>query len=290
MSQGFWDTVWWGGSMELAVYAVEAVVREGRSLREVARAVGRSKSWVQRHVALYREGGEAALAMRRRGPQSADNRTDPAVEDLVVGLRKELDEFGVDAGARTIAHHLRERGLVTPSVTTIHRILVRRGFVTPQPEKRPRTTWTRFESTRPNECWQTDMTHWRLEDGTGVEIVNLIDDYSRAVLCSVAAPVATAKLVLSLFLSTSRTWGFPTALLSDNGQIFTAHYRGGVTALEVELRTLSIDFRHGRPYHPQTQGKICDYVDGAAPDRSDPGQGVTKVSFVRSVDRIRCCA
>lgn len=245
--------------MDLALYAVNAVLVEGRSTREVARAINRSKSFVHRHVALYRAGGEAALAPRRRGPDRARNQTPLDVEDLVVGLRKELVDFGVDAGARTIHYHLTQRRLPAPSLTTIHRILVRRGFVTPEPAKRPRTVWTRFESTLPNECWQTDMTHWSLEDSTRVEVVNLIDDYSRLVLASVAVEVATAASVLELFWRTARAYGLPSALLSDNAQIFTGAYRSSATALEVELAALSIDFRHGRPYHPQTQGKIERY-------------------------------
>jgi len=47
--------------MDLALYAVNAVLVEGRSVRDVAAATGRSKSWVHRHVVLFRAGGAAAL-------------------------------------------------------------------------------------------------------------------------------------------------------------------------------------------------------------------------------------
>ena len=43
-----------------------------------------------------------------------------------------------------------------------------------RPHKRPRSSWIRFEARLSNECWQSDVTHWRLGDGTEVEIVNLI--------------------------------------------------------------------------------------------------------------------
>jgi transposase InsO family protein len=62
---------------------------------------------------------------------------------------------------------------------------VRRGFVTPQPQKRPRSSWHRFRAEQPNERWQADTNHWHLADGTGVEILNLIDDRSRLGLASV---------------------------------------------------------------------------------------------------------
>jgi transposase InsO family protein len=139
---------------------------------------------------------------------------------------------------------------MTPSLSTIHRVLRRRGFVTPQPKKRPRTSWTRFEASLPNECWQTDMTHWRLEDETAVEIINFIDDLSRAVLASVVVPVATAADVVRIFFDTAARYGLPSSVLSDNGAIYTAAYRGSHTGMEIELAALGIVFKHGKPYHP----------------------------------------
>jgi len=245
--------------MDLALYAVQAVLVEGRSVRDVAAATGRSKSWVQRHCALYRVGGEPALVPRKRGPKVAPNQTPAGVEDVILRLRKELSELGLDAGARTIAYHLGTQGIDVPAVSTIHRILVRRGFVTPQPQKRPRSSWQRFEADLPNECWQTDMTHWRLEGDCHVEIVNFIDDYSRAVLASVAVPVATATEVVRIFYDAAATWGLPASVLSDNGAIYTAAYRGSATGLEIDLARLGITFKHGKPYHPQTQGKVERY-------------------------------
>jgi transposase InsO family protein len=245
--------------MDLALYAVQAVLVEGRSIREVASATGRSKSWVHRHVALYRAGGAEALIPERRGPKTSPNQTPVELENVIVALRKELDELGLDAGARTIAYHLGRQGLEVPALSTIHRVLVRRGFVIPQPQKRPRSSWIRFESDLPNECWQSDMTHWHLSEDRHVEIINFIDDYSRAVLASLAVPVATAPEVVRLFLATASTYGLPASVLSDNGAIYTANYRGASTGLEIDLATLGITFKHGKPYHPQTQGKVERY-------------------------------
>jgi transposase InsO family protein len=248
--------------MDLALYAVQAVLVERRSVREVASATGRSKSWVHRHVALYRAGGAEALIPGRRGPKTSPNQTPVELENVIVAMRKELDELGVDAGARTIASHLGRQGFEVPAVSTIHRVLVRRGFVVPQPQKRPRTSWIRFESDLPNECWQSDMTHWELSElaeDSHVEIINFIDDHSRAVLASVAVPVATAPEVVRLFFATASTYGLPTSVLSDNGAIYTANYREASTGLEIDLAALGIAFKHGKPYHPQTQGKVERY-------------------------------
>ena len=103
------------------------------------------------------------------------------------------------------------------------------------------------------------MTHWHLDGERAIEIVNFIDDYSRAVLASVAVPVATAPAVVRIFFETAAIYGFPASVLSDNGAIYTATYRGSHTGMEIELATLGITFKHGKPYHPQTQGKVERY-------------------------------
>lgn len=78
-------------------------------------------------------------------------------------LRKTLTKRGLDAGAETIAAHLQTAGVdPVPAVSTIWRILSRRGFVTAQPQKRPRSSWKTFCADQPNERWQADITHWRL--------------------------------------------------------------------------------------------------------------------------------
>jgi transposase InsO family protein len=242
--------------MDLARYVVDAVVLEGRSYREVARAHGVSKSWVGKLVGRYRTGGYEAIAPRSRAPRRIPHRTPDELEDEICALRKELGERGLDAGAATIAYHLGRRHDHVPSISTIWRVLRRRGFVTPQPHKRPRSSWIRFQAQLPNECWQSDVTHWRLEDGTEVEIVNFIDDHSRLAVAARVLPQATAPEVLGVFRDAGAWWGFPAALLTDNGCVYTTWHRGGPNVMQTELLALGIGFRHSRPYHPQTCGKV----------------------------------
>ena len=242
--------------MELARYLVDAVVLEGRSYREVAAAHGVSKSWVSKLVARHRSGGYEAITSRSRRPRTSPSRTTAELEDQIIRLRKLLSDDGFDAGPHTIHHHLSLTNTTTPSVATIWRILRRRGFITPQPQKRPRSSWIRFEASLPNECWQSDVTHWRLRDGTEVEIVNFIDDYSRLIVASKVVRITTAPAVLRVFHEATKTWGFPASLLTDNGCVYTAAHRGGRAALEQELLALGIQFKHSRPYHPQTCGKV----------------------------------
>ena len=133
-------------------------------LQEVARDYGVSRRWVHELVRRFDAQGEAGLEPRSRRPRASPGRTPEALEDEIVELRKHLLDQGLDAGAHTIASHLLRRHEHAPSVATIWRVLSRRGFVTPQPQKRPKSSFIRFEADLPNERWQADITHWSLAD------------------------------------------------------------------------------------------------------------------------------
>ncbi len=148
---------------------------------------------------------DTGLIARSRRPLRSPNRVSVEIESEIVAIRKDLVRWGHEAGAATIAFHLTRRHGRSPAVSTIWRILTERGFVTPQPHKRPKSSYVRFEADQPNERWQADTA----------------------------------------------------TMLSDNGAVFTGRYRGhGRVVLEVTLAARGISFRHSRPYHPQTCGKV----------------------------------
>lgn len=242
--------------MDIGRYLVEAHLREGRSVGELAAQHGIHRSWLYRLLARYRREGEAGLVRRSRAAHHQPHAVPPAVVEQIVALRAELAAEGLDAGALTIQWHLAERAGSAPSVSSIWRILRRHGLVTPQPRKRPRSSMIRFEAALPNECWQSDMTHWTIAGGRGVEIVNFIDDHSRLCLASVALPVTTAVDVGRIFQDARARYGSPASVLTDNGCIYTATHRGGKVVLQTELERLGIRHKHARPYHPQTCGKV----------------------------------
>jgi len=242
--------------MGLGRYLVEAHLREGRSVGELARTHGIHRSWLYKLLARYRGEGEAGLAPRSRRPRHSPLAMTTATADRIVLLRARLLRQGFDGGAETIHWHLARGSATVPSVSSIWRLLRRRGLVTPQPHKRPRSSFVRFQAALPNECWQSDATHWTIRGGRAVEIVNLIDDHSRLALASVALPVATAAEVAAIFAVARGRFGTPAALLTDNGRIFSAEDRGWQVALERDLGGLGIQHKRARPYHPQTCGKV----------------------------------
>jgi transposase InsO family protein len=242
--------------MDLGRFLVEAVVVSGASPTELARSHPISRSWLFRLLARYKEGGYEALEPRSRRPKSCPSRTAPEIQQAIVDLRRELTDSGLDAGAQTIAHHLKLRFVTAPSRPTIWRILKSHGLIEPQPHKRPKSSWIRFQAELPNEMWQADATHWQLADASDVEILNLIDDHSRFSLASVAFRTVKAPDVLETFCSAAESYGYPAKFLSDNAAVFSGSPRRGRVVLESELDRLGIESKHSTPYHPQTCGKV----------------------------------
>ena len=241
--------------MSRARVAVLKVISKELSVTDSAAQYGYSRQHLHRLVARYREGGLDAVEPRSRKPLSSPQATEDKVRDFIVRTRLELTAAGWDAGPVTIAWHLEQAGLHVPSTATIRRILHAAGLVTPEPRKRPRSSYRRFEAAQPNECWQSDFTHWPLAGGADAEIINWPGGHSRCLLgCSAWAPV-TGKVVVDTFLQASNVYGLPAPALTDNGRACTARFGGGRNAFEYLLAALGITQKNGHPFHPQTQGK-----------------------------------
>ena len=225
---------------------------DGLNVTEFCRLHGVSTWLFYQLRKRYAAEGEAALEPRSRAARTVANRTPGWVEDIVVELRKELADAGLDAGAATIWSHLPDRlpaGVGVPSESTIWRILTRRGFITPEPKKAPKHAHRSFAAERANECWQLDDIDWDLSDGAGVRIITLLDDCTRFCPGLTAVETVNGDTAFGAFAAAASQWGWPQRFLSDNAQAYR-------NTLATAVGALGVDHRHGRPYHPQTQGKV----------------------------------
>ena len=236
--------------------AVLKVVSRELSVTAAAAVYGISRQQLTRLVRRYRDGGLDALEPRSRRPLTNPRDTPDAVRDRIVALRRELTARGLDAGPVTIAWHLEREGLPAPAVSTIRRILHAARLVVPEPRKRPRSSWIRFEASAPNECWQSDFTHWRLADGSEVEIIDWLDDHARYLLGLTACTRVAGDDVVATFLAAGEAHGWPAATLTDNAAVYTSRFTGGRNGFEYLLAYLGIRQKNGAPGHPQTQGKV----------------------------------
>ncbi len=279
--------------MSKARLVITAVITEKRPVAEVARDYQVARSWLYELLARYRAEGDAAFEPRSRRPKASPLATPPSQVDLVLRLRKELSEAGLDAGADTIGWHLTHRHDTVLSRATINRILTRARAVVPEPAKRPRSSYIRFEASQPNETWQSDFTHYRLANRTDTEIITWLDDHSRYALNISAHHRVTAKIVAETFIKTAGQHGYPASTLTDNGMVYTVRFagtgrRGGRTMLEHELRRLNITQKNSRPNHPTTCGKVERFQQTLKKWlRAQPDQPATLDQLQALLDRFR---
>ena len=182
---------------------ITALFVDRQTPAEVAARYGVHRTWVYKLKARYEAEGETALALRSRRPKTSPAAIAPEVVELIVRLRKELSEAGLDAGPETIAWHLEHHHGHRVARSTVSRHLAAAGLVTPEPRKRPKSSYIRFEAAMPNETWQSDFTHYRLTgpDGPGAdtEIISWLDDCTRYALHVSAHPRITTPIVVTTF-------------------------------------------------------------------------------------------
>lgn len=224
---------------------------DGVCVTDLCAALGISRQTYYRLRARYDRDGVDGLVPRSKRPHHSPTEVEVSMQLEILRLRQELP---VHRGAAAIVAELERLGHHAPAVSTVHRILVRAGLVTPQPRKRPKTSWTRFTYPVPNGCWQIDATAWHLSDGSEVAITDVIDDHSRAVVAALAGPGPTTDLAIAAISTAAQRWGLPARVLSDNGRCFGGVERRG--RFVEFLHGLGIEVTHSRPFHPQTCGKI----------------------------------
>lgn len=245
--------------------AIALAITEGAmTTRQAALRFDISERQVRRILAKYRLGGLEALEPGSRRPRTNPHQTPPEIVTQILTIRTQLERDGLDSGPDSILTRLTSPH--PPSRATVWRILKREGHITPQPQKRPRSSWHRFEAARPNEMWQSDFTHYPLANGTDIEIITWLDDHSRYVTHVSAHNRITTPIVIQTFTTSARLHGLPASTLTDNGLVYTTRLSRGnnsknnqPNAFENLLRELHIKQKNSRPSHPTTQGKIERY-------------------------------
>lgn len=243
-------------AMETKLLAVFTVGLSGVRVTDLCAQLGISRQTLYKYRGRYEQEGPQGLVERSRAPHRSPHAIGGELEDEIVRLRKTLV---VDNGAQAIAYHLQRDGWAVPAVSTIHRALVRRGLVTPQPHKRPRSATRRFVWPRPNDAWQIDATLWALADGSDIWIMDVLDDHSRALVAARVCAQPTTAAAWEALCHGAATWGLPAHVMSDNGTCFTGRLQAqtiGPVGFERSLAALGIDHILSSPGHPQTCGKL----------------------------------
>jgi transposase InsO family protein len=232
---------------------VKLALAPGANMSELCRRFGIVRSNGNKWRTRYLKDGREGLADRSRRPHRSPMRTASAVETEVLRIR---DESNNAWGGRKIAHVMEREGTKSvPSIGTISAILKRHGRLEQRASEHP-GPYRRFERAQPNELWQMDFKgDFALKRGGRCHPLTVIDDHSRYALCAQACGNEQDGLTREQLTAVFRRYGLPDAMLMDNGSPWGNSGGGRFTAFSVWLLRLGIRVSHGRPYHPQTQGK-----------------------------------
>lgn len=205
---------------------------------------------------------EGSWAPRSRRPRTSPGATPPQVAAEVVRLRGELaPDNGADAiiaalGPVAAAAAWEQRGWHVPHRSTVNKILSRAGLVTPEPRKRPRSSYRRFAYARPRDCYQVDATEVRLAGGQAAVVFDVLDDCTRLLAACRAAPAETAAAAVGAITAAAAAHGAPGIVLCDNGAAFSGGCAPGQGAFARAVAAAGSRLIHSSPYHPQTCGKV----------------------------------
>jgi transposase InsO family protein len=201
---------------------------------------------------LKRGAGAAGLSDLSRRPHHSPRRTAEMIEAQVLEVRKHHKAWG----GRKIRRVLQNQGNPqVPAASTITAILHRHEQIDPD-EAQKHKPMQRFERERPNELWQMDFKgYFALSAGGYCHPLTVIDDHSRFLVGLKACPNQTSETVKTQLTSIFQRFGLPERMLMDNGSAWGFDQESRHTTLTAWLIRLGIAISHGRPYHPQTQGK-----------------------------------
>jgi putative transposase len=243
------------------VYGADAF--EGNFARW-CRVNGISRATAYRHRRRVKENGSWTALSRR--PHSSRNATPEPVRQEIVRIRGEL--LAHENGAEQILYRLTalaaeqgwaERGWTVPVRSTVHRILVGAGLVTPEPRKRPRSSYRRFSYARPRDCYQIDATVVTLPALPCPAVVfEVLDDHTRVLVATHVATSESSTAAVHALRKAFDAYGVPALVLSDNGLAFSARFSHSTAGTRFTRQITDNGARliHSSPYHPQTCGKV----------------------------------
>jgi transposase InsO family protein len=226
--------------------------QEGANIRQLCSNFGISRKTGYKWLRRFEGDGQAGLADQSRRPKHSPDLTSADVEAKILRVRQEHPAWG---GRKIRAFLLNQGHREIPVPSTITEILRRQGLLDAQECEKHRA-FQRFEHAAPNDLWQMDFKgHVPLEVGGRCHPLTVLDDHSRFAIVLKACGNERSETVQGELTTSFRNYGLPRRMLMDNGPPWGDTRENGYTKLTVWLLRLCIDVTHGRPFHPQTQGK-----------------------------------
>jgi transposase InsO family protein len=236
--------------------AVLAVISEGRTVTEVAAAVGVSRQSLHAWLGRYEADGLEGLADRSHRPRYCPHQMPAMVEAAVLEARRTHPSWG----PRRIAYEIIKRSPgLDVSESAVYRCLRRAGLIEPDTRRRRRKDWKRWERGEPNELWQMDVVGgFLIADNSRAKALTGIDDHSRMCVSAKLMAAERTRLVCAGLSATLHIYGVPEQILTDNGKVFTGKYNHPPTEVLFDriCRENGIEHLLTQPRSPTTTGKI----------------------------------
>jgi transposase InsO family protein len=241
-------------AMSLRHEFVMLAMQPDANVQSLCRRFGISRKTAYKWISRFEKSGgkdPAALADQSRRPAKSPGKTQDAVEQSVCDLRRRRPAWG----GRKIKARLEALGHSDiPAISTVTDILRRHGLLNPAQSVK-HTALVRFEHLQPNDLWQMDFLGHFATDSGRCHPLTVLDDHSRFCLGVRACPDQTGKTVQNHLKDLFRRYGLPARILCDNGSPWGCDGEHRYTWLSAWFVRLGIGVSHGRPHHPQTQGK-----------------------------------
>ena len=229
---------------------VRRVLAQERSKAALCREYGISRPTGDKWIERFQE--DENLSDRSRAPLTTPGKIPAEMESEIVRIR----QLHPALGAVKLRRIMQNAGYTNlPCARTFNNVFARHGLIE-QEASQAASPYQRFEKAVPNEMWQADFKgHFQMENGYRCHPLNIIDDCSRFNLCIEALTSETFEVVKPVVERLFVEYGLPFSFLCDNGNPWGTPQSLGYSRFEVWLMELGVLTLHGRPRHPQTQGK-----------------------------------
>jgi putative transposase len=209
--------------------------------------------WYQRYAAEGFDG----LNDQKPAPRPRWNKIPETIRQELVDLALERTELS----PRELACRYTDERAYFVSESTVYRILKEADLITsPAYVLMSASDAFKNPTTRVHEMWQTDFTYFRIINWGWYYLSTVLDDFSRYIIAWKLSPTMGATDVTETLDEALAITGVDQVkvrhrprLLSDNGPAYVSE------ELREYLRDRKMGHTRGRPYHPQTQGKIERY-------------------------------
>jgi len=236
---------------ELQQRAKEMYYNQGRSIKDIAVGLGKSKRTIYRWLGLGNQ-ELSPVSHKTKKKSGRPNIYPPEVIDRIIELKKELPQRSAPLVHKWLKEEFPD---ACPSIPYVRKIIRDQGLSNKKGDRRQ--GYRRFQRSKPNDMWQIDIagvqTVGHLKE---VYLIALLDDCSRYIVAARYFKDQTSSNVIMIVRDAVLGYGRPNEILADNGAQFKNILGELATKYSRLLKSLGIKPLFARPYHPQTKGKL----------------------------------